>query len=198
MAIPQIPIVDTPKLHDVAFNAFNTRLVVQLPWLTHAFGEAQMLTRNVGDKTIVYPGVYAGKNIENEYKSVLPDEFMGSNKAITGFSFFDVIDTSYDQVNVNSFGFINSTIGIVFWFNLRKVLASPTEYRNLNKVVDQILKAIKKSSRGFQGEIKVTGWTVKADEIYTGYSLRETDQQFLMQPYAGVRFNCNMKILETC
>jgi len=205
MAIPQIPIPTTPRLFDKLFIKFNTNLVdtnrpKHLPWLAHAFSESQRLIKKVGDKEIIYPAVFAGKNIEGEYADVLPNEFLGRDKAIKGFSFFDCVrDITYENgVTRRISGFVNGNVGLVFWFNAKKVLDDNSEFRNLDKIIYDILQAIKDSTRGFQGEIVVEGWTKKPEEIYPGYSVRETDQQFLMHPYAGVRFECRVRFPEDC
>ena len=199
MSIPQIPIPKTPRLFDKAFIAFNTNLVVQLPWLAHAFSEAQIMTKKGSSGTIIYPSVFAGKNVKGEYKNVLPNEFLGQDRGLSGFSFFDCVQNiSYISPNPRVKGMIDGDMGLIFWFNVNKVLGDADEFRNWDKIIYDILQAIKKSSKGFKGEIVVTGWTKKAEEIYSGYSIRETDHPFLMHPYGGVRFNCRVRIHEDC
>lgn len=193
MATPKIPVVQNPKLFDRVLNIFNARLVVQLPWLSYAFGQAERMTREKGR---VYPSVYAGLNIEGEYTSVLPDEFFGSDTEVIGFSFCDVSSIKYDTANTKTHGIVSADLGIVFWYNLKKVLNSNSEYRNHEKVVDACLKAVKASSKGFKGHILPYSWTKKAEEIYRGYSIKEIDQQFLIHPYGGVRINCEIRFFE--
>ena len=198
MAIPQIPIVATPTLFDKVLNAFNTNLVGELSWLDYAFGQAQKCTRVDGDgKEIIYPAVYAGANESNEYADVLPDEFLGSATGVTGFSWIDISNITHEATNPQMSGRVEAQASVVFWFNLEKVLNDSSEYRNLDLVVAQCLAAIKASNKGFAGSIVVSGWTIDADEIYSGYSIREGKQQFLMQPYAGIRFDCDITFFDS-
>jgi hypothetical protein len=198
MATPKIPTPANPKLIDKILFTFNAKLAVQLPWLDYAFGQAEKMTKIKNKKPYVYPAVYAGQNIDGEYRSVLPDEFLGQDQSTKGFSFFQVDDPDYFTSSDNSSGIIEVDAAIVFWFNLKKVLDDSAEYRNWDGTIDQIIKAIRKSNRGFKGQILPTGWTKDTDKIYKGYSLRDTEQKFLMHPFAGVRINCTIKTFEQC
>lgn len=193
----KIPTPLTLSLYDSLLNSFNTELIVQLHWLNYAFAEAQNLSRIEDDKTVVYPAVYGGQNIKNEYASVLPNEFMGNEKAIKGFSFFTIKNKEIESL-VLSNGTIRADASIIFWFNLDKVLNNDAEFRNLNKVVLDILKAIKSSSSGLSGKLEPYAWTTEFDEIYSEYSLKETEKQYLMHPFAGVRVDCKLVAFQSC
>jgi hypothetical protein len=198
MATPKIPVPANPKLFDKVLNIFNTKLAIQLPWLDYAFGQAERLTKKKGGKPFIYPAVYAGQNIEGEYRSVLPDEFFGQESAITGYSFFEVSNIKDENSNPNTHGYITAQVDLIFWFNLDKLLNDASEYRNWDKAIYDIRKAIKKSNRGFKGQILPLGWTKKPEEIFKGYSLRDTQQTYLMHPFAGVRFECGIRFFEDC
>lgn len=193
MATPKTPTPDTLKMHDLVFNQFNQKLVVQLPWLDYAFGQCQILTKQSGDKIIKYPGVYAGQNIEGEYLNALPNEELGNT------SFFIVKDPiNVETRTAGMKGQIKSRFGLIMWFNLKQVLSSQTEYRNLDLAIANIMEAIRISNRGWAGEIRVTDIYKRAENIYKEFSYREVDEQFLMMPFAGLRFEGEMKFFETC
>lgn len=198
MSTPKIPVVKTPKLFDEAINEFNQRLAVELPWLTYLFGQSEPMSRKLGNGGVqVFPSVYAGENHENEYQSVLPDELFGSGSEIRGYSFFEIGSPTYDSFKITSpVNYLDADVGIVFWFNLKKVLSDPEEYRNWDLAIFNIIEAIKKCSQSFSGVVTPLNYTKKASEIYKEYSLKEVDQQFLLHPFAGVRVNCDMRILQ--
>lgn len=198
MSNPRIPVPATLKLYDVNLYAFNTKLTTELSWLSFAYGEAQRLTRKTGNVFKKYPAVYAGSNIKGEYVSALPDEFQGSGVAIKAFSYFEIYNKEIALLSPNAFGTITAQASIIFWFNMDKVLDTTTEYRNINYIVDQCLKAIKKANRQIKGNIVPTGWTTVSEEIYRDYSIKESDLQFLMHPYGGVRIDCDMVLQEIC
>ena len=198
MAIPQIPTIANPKLFDRVIGLININLVNELPWLSYAFGQAERQTRKTGDKLAIYPSVYAGKNINHEYVSVLPDERFGAEVPIRGFSFFEVGPAKIDSANIHAPSKYSAEGGVVFWFNLEKVLGDSSEYRNWDKVIDDIIKALRKSSKGFNGQLLPNGYTKKDSEIYKGYTLRDIEQKFLMSPFAGVRINCSLIFDDIC
>ena len=61
-----------------------------------------------------------------------------------------------------------------------------------------ILKAIKSSSSGLSGKLEPYAWTTEFDEIYSEYSLKETEKQYLMHPFAGVRVDCKLVAFQSC
>jgi hypothetical protein len=192
MTNPQVPTIADPKLVDLVTSKFNPRIATRLTWLNYVFGQCQILTKESGKKVVKYPSVYAGENVTGEYANVLPSEELGN-------TMFWLIG---DPLGIETAGRMPSRItgqaSLIFWFNLEAALGDATQHRNLDKIKLNVLQAIRYANGGFNGEFKVTEVSVRAENIYSEFSLRETDQQFLMHPWAGLRINGDLTFFEGC
>lgn len=186
---PTIPQPANPALLDKAFAAINTKMLVKLDWLTNAFGKAQKLTRlNDKKREVKYPAVYTGTG--KEYASMLPHEGYGN------FSFWDVQkDYEIEWVD-NQQQIIEVDFGLVFWMNLNTVLEA-SELRNLESIKEEVI-AFFTAMRVPSTRIQLTGVTEQQDKIYQGYSTKEVESQYLMHPYAGLRFNGTIRYERLC
>lgn len=193
MSIPRIPVSANPKLFDLFINQFNENLGNKVAWLDYLFGQCENQTTL--DKH-VFPTVYAGQNIENEYIKVFPDEFFGSSETIKGYCFWLIDNPTYDSTGINSNGVIKAKASLIFWFNLKEVLNDSAEFRNWDKVIDELLKAIRESNQQIQGQATPTGWTRKPKEIFKEYSLDVIDGNTFAHPFAGVRFYLDVMFKE--
>lgn len=62
----------------------------------------------------------------------------------------------------------------------------------------EILKVLNGGFWLRSGRLTVTQIEEKAENIYKGYSLDEVDNQFLMHPFGGLRFDGKLTINESC
>lgn len=182
------PVIDNPELLDRLIGNIQTGLIGALPWLDKAFGRAERLVKYDRNRKRYYtPNVYAGGN---DYTEVTPDSRVGN------FSFFwvdDPQDVSWEPgVSVG----IKTPFSLIFWFDFRKVLNDGS--RNKEAVKRQILDALNGGIWIRHGRIKITKVYELAENIYRGFSLDEIDNQFLMHPYGGFRFEGIMSIGESC
>lgn len=186
---PTIPQPATPALLDIPLAEFNTKLGTKFGWINNRFGKAQRLTRlNDKKQTINYPGIYTGQG--KEYASLLPHEGYGN------FSFWDV-EGDYDiEWQDNQLQIVEADIGLVLWMNLNQVLAS-AELRNLETIKEQIIDFFT-TARVLRTRFQLTGVTERNAAIYKGYTTKEIDQQYLMHPFAGLRFNGRIRYEKLC
>lgn len=193
MAIPRIPTPANPALFDKFINQFNNKLSQKVTWLDHLFGQCEKVIK---DKN-AYPVVFAGKNTGVDYVKVFPDEFYGRQKSMTGYCFWEIQNPDIDLTNANQPAAVIKAKGaIVFWFNLKKVLNDSQEFRNWDKVILDLLKAVKESNRGIKGEALPTGYTKDPKEIFKGFPINKIDGAATSHPYAGVRFYLDLTIKE--
>ena len=180
---------------DRVLGEVQEALVSGLPWLDAAFGRAQRLTRMVSGKRIVTPNVYCGGWMghgENDYIEVSPDSRIGC------FTFFDV----EDPVTVTPGPWareLKAPFGLVLWMDLHRVWDEP-DNRNTERLKADVLRILS-GRTGFvlsDGRLTVQRVFERFENIYKGYTLSEIDNQFLMHPFAGMRFEGVIEFSEPC
>lgn len=186
--IERIPIITNPVLIDRVIADLQTGLADNISWLDHAFGKAQRLVKMIQGKRVYTPNVYAGRN---EYFPVAPDSKIGN------FSFFQIDDPQTVNWIPKQRGAITVGFALIFWFDMRKVNPG-VDNRNTEAIKAEILKVINGGFLMKNGRIKITRIYENAENIYRGYSLDEVDNQYLMHPYGGFRFEGELHINENC
>lgn len=191
------PVIPNAVMIDKAIGEIQDNLASGLPWLNAAFGRAQRLARKMPTgKTLYTPHVYCGGwngHGPNDYIEVMPDAFFGN------FCFFTVDDPHQIDWLKNSEMTQRVPFSIVFWFDCRTLFNDP-QIRNTEYVKAQILEILN-GRAGFllqSSTIKIERIYERADNIYRGYSHDEIDNQYLMHPYAGFRFEGVMEVDTPC
>lgn len=182
MIIP-VPQHDNPVLLDKIIQDLQAALKTDLAWLDYAFGRSYRQVNSTGYK---YPGVYISNA---EYMSVLPNEELGN------FCFFEIEDPQ--EVAHLGTNFLTVKGSIVFWFNLRKIDTDETVILS-ESVKLEIMNALTKGGILKSGRLTINRIFEQAENVYKGYSLKEVEEQFLMYPFSGFRFECDFKISQTC
>ena len=188
MANNKAPIMAGAVLVDKAFGEMQDALVDGLPWLDKAFGRAQRITRMAGNRRIVTPNVYAGGSVglgDNDYIEVSPDSGIGN------FSFFTVDDPEILDWDVYRQIRMTTPFSLIVWFDLRRVYGEATN-RNTEYLKAQIIDLLNGRTGGWHlngGHIRLNRCYEKAENIYRGFTLDEVDNQYLMHPYGGFRFD---------
>lgn len=197
MAITNAPVIPNAIMVDAVIGQMATALKSNLSWLDAAFGRAQRLTKVIEGKRYTTPNVYIGGNVgqaNNDYIPVSPDSRIGN------FCFFLLEDP--EQLDWNPYRPMKTTtpFSLIFWFDLRRVYNSATN-RNTEKLKAQILYVLNGRTNGWHlngGEIKINKVWERAENIYKGFTIDEIDNQFLMHPYAGFRFDGTLSIETPC
>lgn len=183
------PVVDNPELLDRIIGNIQNGLVDNLLWLDYAFGRAERLVKmNANQKRYYTPNVYSGNN---DYIEVTPDANIGN------FCFFWVDDPqniSWERgVDIG----IKTVFSVIFWFDYRKIY-NDASIRNKEDLKRQILDVLNGGFRLRNGSYRINKVYELAENIYRGFSLDEIDNQFLMHPFGGFRFEGELSIEETC
>lgn len=192
MANIKAPVIDNPQLIDLVLGEVQEGLVKNLGWLDMAFGRAQKLVKVIDKKKYFTPNVYRGAPGKvNDYIPVSPDSNIGN------FSFFWIDDPQTLDWSPNQQSYFKATFSLIFWFNVAKVYNSETN-RNTELLKTTILQTLNGRLGMRSGRIRVGKIYEQAENIYRGFTLDEVDNQFLMHPYAGFRFEGELSILEPC
>lgn len=189
------PVIKNPVMLDRVIGQIQDGLVAKIPWLDVAFGRSQRLTKMMNGKRIVTPNVFCGGwngHGENDYIEVSPDSQIGN------FSFFEIEDPQTIDAGPWARSF-NTSFSLVVWFDLTRVYGEASN-RNTEYLKAQILYLLN-GRYGWhldKGRITVNRIYERAENIYRGYSLSEIDNQFLMHPYGGFRFDGILEFDELC
>lgn len=189
------PVIDNPVMLDRVIGEIQNGLVSNINWLDVAFGRSQRLTKKMNGKQIITPNVYCGGwrgHGENDYIEVSPDSKIGN------FAFFEIEDPQ--TIDAGPWAReLTAPFSLIVWFDLTRVYTSQTN-RNTELLKAQILRVLN-GRTGWHltdGRITINRIYERAENIYRGYTLSEIDNQFLMHPYGGFRFDGILEYAELC
>lgn len=183
----RVPIKSNPKLFDKVIAGVQQALADNLPWLNHAFGRAERLVKNINGKKIFSPNLYIGKN---EYELVTPDSGFGN------YCFFTLEDPNEVEWAIGDKSHLTTPFSLIVWFDLRTI--EQDDERNTESVKQSILQVLNGGVFLRHGHIKINRIYEKAENIFKGFTIDEIDNQFLMQPFAGFRFEGEMHVATEC
>lgn len=185
----KVPIIDNPELLDSIIANIQKGLAENIGWLDYVFGRAERLVKfDTNNRKIYTPNVYVGGN---EYMEISPSSDIGN------FCFFWVDDpqnVSWEaKINVG----IKTNFSLIFWFNFNRIYNS-ADQRNKEELKKQILDVLNGGFWLKKGRITVNRIYELSENIFRGFSLDETDNQFLMHPFGGFRFEGMLEVSESC
>lgn len=181
------PIKNNAKLFDALFGEIQKKLDTDLLWLDYAFGKAERLVKEVNGRKYYTPNIYIG---QNEYEEITPDTGIGN------YSFFILHEPqNIDQMGHGMNGRIKSPFSLVFWFDLRTI--TEDDNRAIEAVKMQILQVLR-NTYAKNGNISISKIYERAENVFKEYSLDEVDNQFLMHPFAALRFDGEAMVQIPC
>ncbi len=195
MSQTNAPVIPNPVMLDEVIAQIQTGLVDGLPWLDAAFGRAQRLTKEISGKRIIVPNVFCGGwrgHGPNDYIEVSPDAKIGN------FSFFEIDDPQ--TIDAGPWAReVRAPFSLIVWFDLTRVYDTASN-RNTERIKADILRLLSGRTGWHlrQGRVAVNRIYERAENIYRGYTLSEIDNQFLMHPFAGFRFEGTLEYEELC
>lgn len=186
--IPKAPKPTNPVMIDRAISYIQDALISEIGWLDHAFGRAHTLVTKQEQNIYTFPAIYIG---DNEYLNVLPGQEVGNR------IFFVVGDPQTLNFKPRRYNVINSPISLICWYDLSRIYADSSE-RNTEEIKRQILRFLTNLIMPNATRLTVEEIYEKAENIFRGYSIREIDTQYLMQPFAGIRIDGTLTYREDC
>lgn len=190
MATDNLPKHTAPYLFDKLISELQTTLAQRLPWLDASYGRAERLVKTIDGKRYYTPNVYRGKD---QYVSLLPDDRQGC------YSFFVLSEPQEVSSLVQTEVRIKSPFSLIVWFDMRRVekaMNLPDE-RNTEYVKEQVLSVLD-TAFPKKGSIKINRIFERAENVFDGFTLDEVQNQYLMSPFAGFRFQGEMIVTNDC
>lgn len=173
----------SPALFDIPIEHIGRALADNIPWLSEVYGKAEAITHTLADGT---RPVWPDWPMEgNEYITLLPDDRDG------GYAFF-VLDEPVSLEHDG--GKWHAPLSLVVWGDMLE--ASPAE-RNTEAAKEAVLRALRKV-RIPGGRFIVETVYERPASVFRGFSLRETDNRFMTQPFFALRFSGTVYIDEPC
>lgn len=187
MVIDRVPKKTKPRLFDIIIGEIQDGLAENVGWLDHIFGKAERLVKMVNGKRFYSPNIYIGNN---DYMEISPDSNIGN------YCFFTLDDPQkviYQRGDKNE---LKTSFSLIVWVDMRKI--PDADERNTESVKRQILRALNGDIILREGKMTIETIYEKAENVFSGFTLDEVDNQFLMQPYCGWRFKGELLIIDTC
>lgn len=186
------PVTIPPELVDKVIDNIQKGLKDNLGWLDVAFGRAERIIKHIDGRNFFLPAIYTGDDRHpNEYLELSPDAKIGN------FSFFWLPDPQRLTWRPKIQGTFRDPFALIFWFDLRKVFNSPIT-RNISTLEAQILRVLNGGFKMPYGALTIDKIYHLPENIYREFTLSAVDNQFLMHPYAGFRFEGELIYDEPC
>ena len=190
MATNFLPHYNTPYLFDKVIGELQQKLKQRLPWLDNSYGRAERLVKTIDGKRYYTPNIYLGKD---QYEVILPDDRHGC------YSFFVLSEPQDIMSLVQTEVRIKCPFSLIVWVDLRRVEKKMNlpDQRNTEYVKEQVLGVIN-TAFSKKGSITVQRIFERAENVFEGFTLDEVQNQFLMSPFAGFRFQGEMIVTNDC
>lgn len=185
MAIERVPLREHPALFDKPIQEMQVALAAGLPWLEHSFGRGERLAKVINGQKYYTPNIYVGKN---DYRLITPDDRVGS------YSFFMLEEPQEMEYEAGVNTRLTAPFSLIVWVDMRK--ASPDDTRDTESVKRQILQVLNGGFLMRGGHYSITRIYDRAENVFNGFTMDETQNQFLMHPFTGWRFYGELHINE--
>lgn len=188
MAIERVVKMKSPALFDRVIGSLQDGLADKVAWLDHIFGRCERLVKETNGVRRYTPNIYMGGD---EYLLLTPDQGFGN------YCYF-VLDDG-EEVNwvVGDVSHLQSRFSLVVWVDMRTI-PGDDDTRNTERVKAEILRMLNGGIWVRTGSITVDAVYGRAENVFSGFTLDEVDNQFLMSPFAGFRFEGTMRVKDVC
>lgn len=157
----------------------------EIGWLAQCFGRAWKVTEIVNGKKIIFPSLYVGNN---HYENITPSNDLGN------YSFF----TLNDPMDVdNGRGYDTYNASLIMWLDLRTCFMGH-DMRELESLKREVCDVITRRFSMRNVFVSVGKVYEDAKNVFNGFSFDETTNQSMMQPYAALRFDLQIRIYNVC
>lgn len=187
---PNTPTIASPVNLDRPIQALQQEFASELSWLEKSFGRTWMGYRKQNGRDFFYPEAWDGGT--DKVQDLL------CNDNLDAYSFFKIEDPQeYMEYAQGLKNRICLTINIVFWLNLQRIDPSAT-YRNTEVYKVQISDVIRNFTFPESATLEILRIYEEANNVYLGYSISLVENQVLVYPHAGFRFECRLCYKEDC
>ena len=177
---------ESAKLFDKVIGCLQDGLG-ELSWLNHIFGRAERLCKVFEGKRIYTPAVYLGRG---EYEPLTPD-----NTGLGNYCFFVMDEPQRIMEAQGLYNRVRSPFSLIVWVDMRTI--GQKDDRNTEAVKEAVIKAVRRAWLK-NGSCTIERIYERAENVFSGFTLDECDNQYLMSPYWGMRITGELITNEDC
>ena len=190
---PNMPVPTNAVEIDAAILDIKGHLESGLTWLTNGYGRTYKNLDARNGVTVFYPEAYLGEqNNSHRYINLSPD----NDKQ--GQCFFYVVKETISQFQPGMYSFLSYDTAIIFSVNMELIndaLLQTEIYQQL--LVAQVRDVLTRKLMGSSYQLSITSVDFQFDNVYSEFDLADA-QQLEKAPLSHFRFNCTIKLPETC
>lgn len=178
----------TPHLFDKPIGHLQDALADNIQWLEHIFGRCERLIKVINGRRYFTPNWYMGND---EYLLLTPDQDFGC------YAFFVVDEPERVQWAAGLRSTLSAPFSLIVWADMR-LADYGGDTRDTEGAKQEILQTLNGRAWVRDGSFVITRIYEHAENVFRGFTLDEVDNQFLMSPFAGWRFEGELTIKNDC
>lgn len=196
---PLTPLITLPVNIDRPIQEIQVELA-KFGWLQKVFGRSWLAVKSSPGvfksvKKKYYPQVWQGFDAEGkpmDLHEVLPNDNI---KSQAFFKVNDPINVLEFVLNGNSV--MRANVDIIFWFNLKRI-DPDIDYPYTELLKGQVLRLLSDMLFSPDSSIEVKNIYEGALNVFKGYDISDIDDQELIYPWGGFRFETEITYREEC
>lgn len=181
---------ENPALSERLFADIQQALAKEIGWLDNIYGKAERVQREIKGKRYYEPTWYKGRN---DYETLIP-----SKSHLGNYCFFVLSEpqnTAFDTWGTTK---VTMPFSLIVWCDVRTTDPNNWDTRNTEYIKEQLLTALNGMHHFSTGHFTITRIYERAENVFAGFTLDETDNQFMMSPYAAFRFDGEIIVHTLC
>ena len=195
LTTPGTSVSTDPRMLDRVCLDMGQKLMDGLDWLDQCYGKAEERVKLVEGKEYVYPAVYH----DDEYLDMLPGAVVDAKGNNQNYGFFHAGPVNIEGYHNAQNLWMESTISLILWFDLRTVYPDDHNVRSLENVKAEVIRFF--NIPRFQTTFlrwRLLSIDEKGRRVFREYSWREVRNQDIMRPNGCLRVNIWVRWLELC
>jgi len=190
---PNMPVPVNAVEIDAAILDIKAHLETGLSWLTNGYGRTYKNLDARNGTTVFYPEAYLGEqNNSHRYINLSPD----NDKQ--GQCFFYVTKENISQFQPGMYSFLSYDTAIIFSVNMELINEALLRTEIYQQVlVSQVRDILTRQLLGAAYQLTIASVDFQFDNVYSEFDLADA-QQLEKAPLSHFRFNCTIKLPETC
>jgi len=178
---------------DAAILDIKAHLETGLTWLTNGYGRTYKNLDARNGTTVFYPEAYLGEqNNSHRYINLSPD----NDKQ--GQCFFYVVKETISQFQPGMYSYLSYDTAIIFSVNMELINDALLQTEIFQQIlVSQVRDVLTRDLLGSAYQLSITSVDFQFDNVYSEFDLADATQ-LEKAPLSHFRFNCTIKLPETC
>jgi len=190
---PNMPVPTNAVEIDAAILDIKAHLETGLTWLTNGYGRTYKNLDARNGTTVFYPEAYLGEqNNSHRYINLSPD----NDKQ--GQCFFYVVKETISQFQPGMYSYLSYDTAIIFSVNMELINDALLQTEIFQQIlVSQVRDVLTRDLLGSAYQLSITSVDFQFDNVYSEFDLADATQ-LEKAPLSHFRFNCTIKLPETC